>query len=133
MNMESSPSTSNAQATPNVLSGNFPLLNNDDFIKKVTKELQKGHTAKKNSNTTQQPKNPSTDRECASKEDAIFNSPQVRSLCDRLLKEREIEIRSEYDRLLSSKLSEQYETFVKFAQDQITRKTQPAEDFSYYS
>jgi hypothetical protein len=43
-------------------------------------------------------------------------------LCERLLKEREIAIRSEYDQVLTAKLAEQYDAFVKFTYDQIQQR-----------
>ena len=38
-----------------------------------------------------------------------------------MLRERENHIREEYDNVLSTKLQEQYDMFVKFTQDQIVR------------
>lgn len=38
-----------------------------------------------------------------------------------MLREREVEIREEYDNVLSTKLAEQYDAFVRFTQDQIHR------------
>jgi hypothetical protein len=43
-------------------------------------------------------------------------------ICERMLKERETEIRAEYDRVLSLKLAEQYDAFVKFNHDQLQRR-----------
>lgn len=43
-------------------------------------------------------------------------------ICERMLKERETEIREEYDRVLTSKLAEQYDAFVKFTQDQLQKR-----------
>jgi hypothetical protein len=43
-------------------------------------------------------------------------------ICERMLKERETQIREEYDRTLNSKLSEQYDIFVKFTYDQIQKR-----------
>ena len=42
-------------------------------------------------------------------------------ICERMLRERENHIREEYDNVLSTKLQEQYDMFVKFTQDQIVR------------
>lgn len=42
-------------------------------------------------------------------------------ICERMLREKESEIRQEYDNVLSQKLAEQYDTFVKFTYDQIQR------------
>lgn len=38
-----------------------------------------------------------------------------------MMRERESEIREEYDKVLTTKLAEQYESFVKFTYDQIQR------------
>lgn len=52
----------------------------------------------------------------------IFSMNQVNQICERLLKEREQTLREHYDKLLSQKLSEQYDAFVKFTHEQIQRK-----------
>jgi hypothetical protein len=69
----------------------------------------------------------------------LLTLKQVNMICARLLKEREEKIREEYDRILSNKLNgktskkkfffinfsfflEQYEGFVRFTQDQLTRR-----------
>lgn len=39
-----------------------------------------------------------------------------------MIKEREGQIKEEYDRVLSTKLAEQYDAFVKFTYDQIQRR-----------
>ncbi|GAA48506.1 akirin-1, partial [Clonorchis sinensis] len=54
----------------------------------------------------------------------IFTLPQVTALCDRLIKEREDELRQEYDLILSCKLAEQYEAFLKFNHDQLQSRFQ---------
>lgn len=56
------------------------------------------------------------------REQPLFTLRQVGLICDGLLREREVHIRQEYDQILSTKLAEQYEGFVKFTQDQIMRK-----------
>ncbi|XP_065649033.1 akirin-2 isoform X2 [Hydra vulgaris] len=57
---------------------------------------------------------------------------QVVLLCERLWKEREEKLREEYDQVLNEKLAEQYESFLKFTQDQIMRKYQHS-SYSYVS
>lgn len=49
-------------------------------------------------------------------------------ICERLLKEREEKVREEYEETMTSKLAEQYDTFVKFTHDQLMRRfgEQPA-------
>ncbi|XP_030644981.1 akirin-1 [Chanos chanos] len=57
-----------------------------------------------------------------------FTMRQVSYLCERLLKDHEEKIREEYEQILNTKLAEQYDSFVKFTQDQIVRRygTRPA-------
>lgn len=62
------------------------------------------------------------------KEQPLFSIRQVGMICERLLKEREDKIREEYDEILTTKLAEQYDAFVKFTHDQLMRRfgEQPA-------
>ncbi|XP_032373385.1 akirin-1 isoform X1 [Etheostoma spectabile] len=63
------------------------------------------------------------DSRCASRKDQpSFTLKQVSYLCERLLKDHEEKIREEYEQILNTKLAEQYESFVKFTQDQIMRR-----------
>ena len=66
------------------------------------------------------------------KEAPLFTFRQVSLFCERMLKEREQQIREEYDKVLTSKLAEQYESFLKFNHDQIQRRMtdRPASYFS---
>ncbi|XP_038076078.1 akirin-2-like [Patiria miniata] len=57
-----------------------------------------------------------------SKEQPMFTLKQVIIICERMLKEQEARIREDYDKVLSCKLAEQYDAFVKFNQDQIHRR-----------
>ncbi|XP_061573265.1 akirin-1 [Cololabis saira] len=56
------------------------------------------------------------------KDQPSFTLRQVSFLCERLLKDHEEKIREEYEQILNTKLAEQYESFVKFTQDQIMRR-----------
>uniref|UniRef100_A0A8C5MQS6 Akirin 1 n=1 Tax=Leptobrachium leishanense TaxID=445787 RepID=A0A8C5MQS6_9ANUR len=56
------------------------------------------------------------------KDQPTFSLRQVGALCERLLKDHEDKIREEYEQILNTKLAEQYESFVKFTQDQIMRR-----------
>lgn len=47
---------------------------------------------------------------------------QVNMICERMLKERELHLREQYDKILTQKLSEQYDAFVKFTHEQIQRR-----------
>ncbi|XP_036397885.1 akirin-2-like [Megalops cyprinoides] len=62
------------------------------------------------------------------KEQPLFTLRQVGMICERLLKEREDKVREEYEEMLTSKLAEQYDAFVKFTHDQLMRRfgEQPA-------
>uniref|UniRef100_A0A6M2DH89 Putative akirin n=1 Tax=Xenopsylla cheopis TaxID=163159 RepID=A0A6M2DH89_XENCH len=53
---------------------------------------------------------------------ALFTFKQVGLICERMLRERETELREQYDRVLTTKLAEQYDAFVKFTYDQIQRR-----------
>lgn len=69
----------------------------------------------------------------STKEKPLFTFRQVGMICERMLKEREIQIREEYDRVLNNKLSEQYDAFVKFTYDQIQKRFEAAAVPSYLS
>nr|AFH57339.1 subolesin [Rhipicephalus microplus] len=56
----------------------------------------------------------------------LFTFRQVGLICERMMKERESKIREEYDHVLSTKLAEQYDTFVKFTYDQIQKRFEGA-------
>lgn len=56
---------------------------------------------------------------------ALFTFKQVRMICERMLREQEAALRAEYDAALSSKLSEQYDAFVRFNLDQVQRRPPP--------
>ncbi|CAF1639192.1 unnamed protein product [Rotaria magnacalcarata] len=62
----------------------------------------------------------------------LLTIKQVNMICARLLKEREEQIREEYDQILSNKLNEQYEGFVRFTQDQLAKRFSELQ-FSYVS
>ncbi|XP_054163604.1 akirin-2-like [Oppia nitens] len=63
----------------------------------------------------------------------LFTFRQVGLICERVLKERETQIRQEYDDVLNTKLAEQYDTFVKFTYDQIQRRYESNSIPSYLS
>jgi len=58
----------------------------------------------------------------AHSERPLFTFKQVRMICERLMKEQEVRLREEYEQVLSARLAEQYETFVRFTYDQIHRR-----------
>ncbi|KAJ7985297.1 hypothetical protein DPEC_G00350620 [Dallia pectoralis] len=65
---------------------------------------------------------PSSPLGASRKDQPSFTLRQVSFLCERLLKDHEEKIREEYEQILNTKLAEQYESFVKFTQDQIMRR-----------
>lgn len=69
----------------------------------------------------------------SSRDAPLFTLRQVGYICDRMLKDQEEKIRSDYDKVLITKLSEQYDTFVKFTYDQIQKKFEAANVPSYLS
>lgn len=69
----------------------------------------------------------------STKEKPLFTFRQVGLICERMLRERENQIREEYDRVLNTKLSEQYDAFVRFTYDQIQKRFEAAAAPSYLS
>lgn len=47
-------------------------------------------------------------------------------ICERMLRERETLLREEYNQVLTTKLAEQYDAFVKFTYDQIQKRYEAA-------
>lgn len=62
-------------------------------------------------------------------EKALFTFKQVQMICERMLKEREDSLREQYDAVLTNKLAEQYDAFVKFTYDQIQRRYEAAPSY----
>lgn len=62
-------------------------------------------------------------------EKALFTFKQVQMICERMLKEREDALREQYDAVLTNKLAEQYDAFVKFTYDQIQRRYEAAPSY----
>ena len=63
----------------------------------------------------------------------LFTFEQVSLVCAKMLKEQQDRIQEEYDKILKDKLTEQYDTFVKFTHDQIQRDMKRNEYPSYMS
>lgn len=59
----------------------------------------------------------------------LFTFKQVQLICERMLKEREDNLREQYDAVLTTKLAEQYDAFVKFTYDQIQRRYEAAPSY----
>ena len=62
----------------------------------------------------------------------LFTLSQVNAICEKMLKDKEDELREKYEQILNEKLNEQYDTFVKFTHDQIQKRFE-ASHFSYVS
>lgn len=56
------------------------------------------------------------------KEPLVLTIRQTQIICEKLIKDREQKLREEYDRILLSKLAEQYDTFVKYTHDHIEKR-----------
>lgn len=52
----------------------------------------------------------------------LFSMNQVNQICSGMMRERELLIREQYDKILAEKLNEQYDSFVKFTHEQIQRR-----------
>lgn len=63
----------------------------------------------------------------------LFTFKQVSMICERMLKERETQIREQYNTVLTCKMAEQYEAFLKFNHDQIQRRFSGDSVASYVS
>ena len=59
-------------------------------------------------------------------EKALFTFIQIQLICERKLKEREYQLREKNDAVLTNKLAEQYDAFVKFTYDQIQKRYEAA-------
>ncbi|KAK9890545.1 hypothetical protein WA026_010621 [Henosepilachna vigintioctopunctata] len=56
----------------------------------------------------------------------LFTFKQVGMICERMIRERESEIRQEYDNVLAAKLEEQHAVFVRYMYDQIHKNYETA-------
>lgn len=53
---------------------------------------------------------------------AIFSLKQVDAICKNILREQESNVRQHFDRVLSDKLAEQYESFVRFNEEHLRKR-----------
>jgi len=67
------------------------------------------------------------------KEKPIFTLKQMTMIAERMCKERVEQVRIEYDQILQQKLSEQYDAFVKFIDQQIQKRFRESQAPSYLS
>ncbi|XP_052811159.1 akirin-2-like [Mya arenaria] len=63
----------------------------------------------------------------------LFTFKQVSMICERMLKERESQIQEQYNTVLTCKMAEQYEAFLKFNHDQIQKRFSSDNVASYVS
>merc|ERR1719361_721344 len=63
----------------------------------------------------------------------VFTLKQMTLICERMCKERTDAVRQEYDKILHTKLSEQYDAFVKFIDHQIQQRFNESQLPSYLS
>lgn len=57
----------------------------------------------------------------ASEDATLFNTKQLLSMCRNMIEECENRLREEYEQVLTQKMAEQYDTFIKFTHDQMYR------------
>lgn len=65
-------------------------------------------------------------------DEKLYTYNEVREIVNRMLAERETQLRAEYDRILQERLAEQFRNFAKFNEDYISRQLKQS-DFSYFS
>eukprot|EP00123_Amoebidium_parasiticum_P018273 comp24156_c0_seq1/m.44001 comp24156_c0_seq1/g.44001 ORF comp24156_c0_seq1/g.44001 comp24156_c0_seq1/m.44001 type:complete len:179 (-) comp24156_c0_seq1:3332-3868(-) len=63
--------------------------------------------------------------------EVLFTLDQVRSIVSHALEEKDASMRALYDRLLSEKLTEQFNAFAKFNEDHIHRFSHQGDDLHY--
>jgi hypothetical protein len=66
-------------------------------------------------------------------EKKVFTLNEMTLLCEKMCKERTDAVRQEYDKILHTKLSEQYDAFVKFIDHQIQQRFNESQLPSYLS
>lgn len=66
-------------------------------------------------------------------EKPVFTLKQMTAICEKMCKERTDQVRAEYDLILQQKLSEQYDSFVKFIDIQIQQRFNQSQLPSYLS
>jgi len=128
----SSPTTITNETTESTVFPDVqPILTTDVLLTRIKEEvrrLQRRHQLKLPTTSDLS----DDDHQNTTNQQHLLTLKQVNMICARLLKEREEKIREEYDTILSNKLNEQYEGFVRFTQDQLTRRFSELQ-FSYVS
>jgi hypothetical protein len=142
------PPTREDKISPFILAG--PRLSPDQIQSTIREEMRRFHRRKQlnfgeSVHISSGPSSPNSPNEFAetpsgfsstsqpSKEKALFTFKQVGLICERMLRDQEIQIREEYEQALTAKLAEQYDTFVKFTHDQIQKRFEGSAAPSYLS
>lgn len=133
------PSTSIGQKRQNPFSeANIPVMTSEQVSQNICNELLKINKRRKLSlcdtesidselfddNLVESTEDASTSSilRPSKSEKPLFTFRQVRLICERMLREREEELCEKYNTMLTSKLAEQYDMFVKFTYDQIQKR-----------
>ncbi|XP_011403540.1 PREDICTED: akirin-2-like isoform X1 [Amphimedon queenslandica] len=109
-----------------------PFIASTPSVANIESEIRRLHGRKLFTESHQNVSASSSSSSIASKDQPLFTMKQVTMICQRMLKEREETLKAEYDKILSAKLLEQYDAFVKFSHDQVERRFAESA-FSYVS
>lgn len=103
------------------VSDNFApcAINSEDVKARIKYHVKRCH---KINHSTQERKQPN--------ETPTISVTELEKMCERAMKDREVEVRREYDNALSCRLMELYESFLKFNSDMMT--TGPWTEISSY-
>lgn len=145
----SPPTTRNESISPSPFSDICPKLTPEMMAAGIREEMRRMHRRKQlhfnpseshcdRESSSDSPGSPSSHTFASTythshRDKPLFTFRQVGMICERMLTERETQLREEYDRILNMKLSEQYDAFVKFSNDQLQRRFELAAAPSYLS
>lgn len=140
-------STANTQIHKSVFADAVPRLTNDELASKIGVEIKRlqrrgrigatsTHSASSADSGAHSPQPSSSMQSVVSQSSStqmvatsshchdtpMLSLRQVQLVVGRLLKEHEDRLRDEYDKILNEKLTEQYEAFLKFNYDEISRR-----------
>lgn len=150
MPMTMSPSTAPAKVQqPSPFTEATPKISSEQIAAQISAEIKRMHRRKQLQFPGQSTSPSSSPPPCTSSQDAqlgmfdnrstspsaffnalspskkempLFTFKQVSMVCERMIKEREEHMRHQYDQVLTCKLAEQYEAFLKFNHDQLHRR-----------
>jgi hypothetical protein len=122
----------NASPFPNPTMFNNNNNNNEQLMERIRSEAKRLIRRRQcQQSPTTQPIAPDASS-TTSDATPLFTMAQVNTICEKLLHEREAVLREQYDLILSQKLNEQYDAFVKFTHEQIQKKFENSQ-FAYVS